>query len=103
MTARVLSAIRPRVLTSLRRCGHLWPPPARRRKNRVVLLTRSLMLREEWQWLTNPLPGTSEDHPPLGGKPSEVEVGEEPIAIPRHSHIQFSQMGYTVTFHRLFP
>jgi hypothetical protein len=34
-------------------------------------------------WVTNPLPGTSEDHPPRGGKPSEVEVGEEPAAIPR--------------------
>jgi hypothetical protein len=41
-----------------------------------------LMLKEELLWATNPLPGPSEDHPPSGGKPSEVEVGEEPTAIP---------------------
>jgi hypothetical protein len=42
-----------------------------------------LVLKEELAWVTNPLPGTSEDHPPSGGKPSEVEVGEESTSIPR--------------------
>ena len=62
-----------------------WTPVAATRAKTQKsgrLLTRSLKL-EEWQWVTNPLPGTSEDHPPLGGKPSEVEVGEESTAIPR--------------------
>jgi hypothetical protein len=51
-------------------------------RNRVEYPSTALMLEEGLPWVTNPLPGTSEDHPPSGGKPSEVEAGEEPTAIP---------------------
>jgi len=52
-------------------------------RDRVEYPSTALMLEEELQWATNPLSGASEDRPPSGGKPSEVEVGEEPTAIPR--------------------
>ena len=62
---------RPSVHACSLRCarpGHLWAPPA--------------LTVEELQWVTNPLPGTSEDPLPKGESPSEVEVGEEATAIP---------------------
>jgi hypothetical protein len=52
-----------------------------------MMLRHPRYFRDELPWVTNPLPGTSEDHPPSGGKPSEVEAGEEPTAIHRRTAI----------------